>query len=441
MSIKRIVSIILVLSMVFAFAGCAAPQNQGHEGSGDQQAARTENDGGSTEPTVRVTYLNNAGEPLPIAVYTSASGALPNYTYDSRYASNNNAFSVAMNGAIMLNTEDPDWSGVYSPLSLQLALQLLANGGDTRTADMLMSALCESMTRDGVNESTAKLMSILNSADGVSVNNAVIANQDYRVNEEFAHLAANYYGAAVGAVDMSDSKAAEQLINKWISDHTDGMIEDLVSDLTYDTVMILVNTLCFEMEWKTPFTAYRELDDFYGTQGTQQVGMIRGSGEFLYGSFDEGEMAVIPYKDENYRMAVILPGEGLSPSDAVSALMARWNECEAMKGTVIMPKVEQDTKLDIMRMLSDMGLESFTSSLYTGLLSGESDISVSKIYQGSKLIVSEEGTMAASGTVIELLKNGPSIDEFTLNCNRPYAMVIYSVETGAVLFISIVNNI
>lgn len=439
MSIKRITSIILALSMVFMFAGCAAVQS-GETESGGQQAARTDAPA-SEDPTIRHSYLNEAGRSLPIAVYASSGGAMQSYTYDTRYTASNNAFAVNMNGAVLLNAEDPDWSGVYSPLSLQIALQLLANGGDTRTADMLMDALCESMARQGVNESSARLMSILNSAEGVSLSNAIIANQDYRVSEDFARLAAEYYGAAVGAVDMNDAKAAEEQINKWISDHTNGLINDLVDGLSYDTVVLLVNTLCFEMEWDKPFIAYRELTDFYGTRGTQQVGMIQRNDDFLYGSFDKGSMALVPYKDENYRMAVILPADGVSPADAVSALIGRWNECGMKHGTVKMPKVDQETELEVMKMLESMGLDSFASVNYSGLIAGEGDMQLSRIYQGSKLHVDECGTVAASGTVAELTKGGFGPDEFTLTCDRPYAMVIYNVETGTVLFVSIVNNI
>ena len=438
MNAKRILSLLLAVIMAFALCACSARKPQEEPAVPEGEAA--DKDAEASEPIVRVTYINEAGQAMPLTVY-GASFSPSTLAYDPAYAACSSAFAASMSSAILLDTEDPDWSGVYSPLSLQIALQLLANGGDERTADMLVEAVCNTMRREDVNTSTAKLLDLLNSYKGVTVNNAVIANSNYRVNEEYANTVGRYYGASIGTVDMSDAKTAEAMINKWISDNTDGLVDDLVHGLSYDTVMLLINTLSFEMEWESPFYTMRGLNDFNGTRGTEQVAMIRSSGEYLYGRFDGGEMAVIPYKDSTCRMAVILPEEGVTPAEAAAALMAKWNECETAQGSITMPKVELDTDLDIMPMLASLGLEDAINGNYSGLLAGDLDPTVSKIYQGAKLIVNEEGTIAAAGTVIEMTKGLPPQDEFTLNCNRPYAMVIYDSATGVVLFVSIVNNV
>ena len=246
----------------------------------------------------------------------------------------------------------------------------------------------------------------------------------------------------VGVMGDKEYKAALAQINSWVSEHTDGLINELLSEgeITSDTVAALINTLTLELEWQDQFIAMRELKEFNGTEGKQNVPFIRSNNSFANGSFDEGEIAVIPYMGDEYRMAVILPAEGVSAADAACALMGRWNECTDKQGTVIMPKVELDSHLDVMAFIKELGIEEAVNGNYTKLLSGDVEAPVSAIVQGAKLIVNEYGTIAAAATAVISYKGLP-IEEFVMECNRPYAMAIYNTETGTVLFVSIVNNV
>ena len=376
----------------------------------------------------------------PIAVY-AAFAPDEGFVYDMRYTACNNAFAAALTDAVWKHADDADWSGVYSPLSLQIALQLLANGGDEKTANELMTSLCGTMTREEINASTARLLAMFDADSGVTVNNAVVASKDCRVNADFAETVGRYYNAAIGTLDFMDVKAAEAQINGWISEHTDGLIKELVKDLSNDTVTVLLNTLLLKLEWDAPFTVFRELSAFEGTKGTESVSMMHRTDSMLYGSFDDGEMAVVPYLGGEYAMAVILPAEGVTPAKAASALMGRWNECAKKDVKVIMPKVELGTELNVLELVGDLGIADAVRGNYSNLLTGNAEVTVTQIVQGARLEVTENGTVAAAATAIVANKGLPAPAEFTIECNRPYAMVIYNVETGTVLFVSIVNNI
>ena len=54
--------------------------------------------------------------------------------------------------------------------------------------------------------------------------------------------------------------------------------------------------------------------------------------------------------------------------------------------------------------------------------------------------MTESGTTAAAATAIVGTK-GVEWFETEMVCDRPFAMVIYNVETGAVLFVSVVNSL
>ena len=413
--LKRILSVTLAVLMAALFGCSAVPEAN----SGVQNAS----------------YINKAGKPAPIKVYTSGEAASTDYEYDRLLTEANNDFAIRM-----INASDKKMTGVFSPLSLQTALQMLVNGGDEETAKDLLDSVAPGMTKESVNKACAKLIAMLTATDGFTMNNAVIANSANEVNREFAETVGDYYKASVGALDFSNPQKATQQVNDWIAENTNGMIKNLLDELKPSTVMVLLNALTLKLDWKTPFTAIRETAEFNGSKGKEPVTMINVSSNFEYGSFDLGEMVLVPYKGGDYNMAVILPAEGVTPSDAAAALIERLNDCEPADVYLKMPKVDLNTKLDIIPMAYKLGIDSAINGLYTNLIANDS-ANVDTIVHGAALSVTEYGTMASAATAIVATKGAFSPADKNVICDRPYAMVIYHIETGTVLFVSIVNDI
>ena len=105
-----------------------------------------------------------------------------------------------------------------------------------------------------------------------------------------------------------------------------------------------------------------------------------------------------------------------------------------------MPKVTLDSTTDALDIADRLGIEEGVKGSFTRLIDDESAV-VSKIVQGAHIEVNETGTTAAAATAIVATKNGPVPTEKEVVCDRPYAMVILHADTGAVLFMSIVNDI
>lgn len=421
--LKKILSIALAVIMAAALVGC---KSEGNEPAAEQQPAK---DG--------EVYMNKPGVAVPLSVHVSDESIIDSAEYNVKYTGCNQEFSVRM-----LKAMDPGKNVIFSPLSLQIALQILANGGDEETMNVLLSEVVPGMTREEVNVSSARLIASLMESKGVNINSAVIINDALRLNQKFANTAADYYRAACGALDFSDPVAALNEINGWVKENTHGLIEKLLDEdeIGADTAIVILNALTLELNWAEPFTAMRGLSTFYGLNGEEHIGMIRSTNEYAYGSFDEGSMAIIPYEGGEYAMAVILPVKELTPCDAVEALLPRINDCTPSAVFVEMPKVELDNKHDVLAMADKLGIK---DGVYGGFtqLTPDSLVAVSSIVQGATLSVTEQGTVASAATAVVGVKGGAMIAENELICNRPYAMVIYHVETGSVLFVSVVNDV
>lgn len=424
--LKKLLSMSLaVMMMSTACWGC---NNEGGGASPDDTAA----DNGTHDSDA---YVNKSGEAFPITMLSSSESDIKP-VYDPRYTEANHRFVSSMLAAL-----DGNENAVFSPLSLQIALQVLANGADDETAEKLLSAVCPGLTLDEVNESAESLIAMIGEDGGVNIENAVVYNDILQINKRFANTAADRYAASVGALDFSDPAAALAKINGWIEQNTDGLIKELIDELGPDTAVVIMNALTLKLDWAKPFTALRGLEEFNGSKGTEQTGFIQSSGKYSYGEFEEGRTAVVPYNGGKYAMAIMLPEKGYSPIEAASVLIPRIGECEETGVFVKMPKIELDSKYDIIAMSEKLGMAEALHGHYPALADRE-DVTVSQILHGASLSVTEYGTTAAAATAIVTRKSFeffPEIKEFT--CNRPYAMAIFNVETGAVLFVSAVFDV
>lgn len=413
--IKKILSVSLAVLMAATCAACTVTEKE--------------------EPDLAHTaYINAKGEATPLSIRVKDRDILEKAIYDEAYTGVNNDFAILMTNAMPEN-----FTGVYSPLSLQIALQILAMGGDEKTCDLLLSEVCPGMTRKDIEISSAALIAKLTKSAGVSINSAVAVNSAYRVCEEFANSAADHYLASVGTVDFSNPDKALQEINGWVEKNTDGLVKELISRVGPDTAVVILNALTLKLNWKTQFTAMRGLIDFKDVNGNvQSAPEIKLVTDLMYGSFDEGEMAILPYEGEEYAMALILPAEGISAAKAATALMGRYDECSPHKTCVRMPKIDIDSKLDILDMVDKLNIADGINGDFSGLVN--EDVTITEIVQGASLSVTESGTTAAAATAVVASK-GIEFFETEMVCDRPFAMVIYNVETGAVLFVSLVNSL
>ncbi len=420
--LKKILSLALAFLMCAGFAGCTgtdAPQN----------TAEPQNDA-----SPEAGRLNAPGSELPLAVYTSNSGLMDEAKYSAAYTAANNAFA-----ARMAQTLGREGNAVFSPLSLQIALQVLANGGDDEAMRDLLFALCPGMSREDVNEAASALIAQIIKSEGVTLDTAVIANCAFAINTDFANLAADRYAATVGALDFSDSSAALEKINGWVSDKTNGLVKDLLDRVGRDTAMIILNALTFEREWEKPFTAMRGMMEFHGLKGEEAAPYMQTAGVYSYGEFEDGRAVLLPYAGGEYAMAVILPEKGVSAADAAASITGRLGECVNADVLVKMPKVKLDSRTDVLKIADKLGIEEGVRGNFTRLIEDESAM-VSQIVQGAHIEVTEVGTTAAAATAVVATRMGPVPTDKEVVCDRPYAMVILHVDTGAVLFTSIVND-
>lgn len=333
---------------------------------------------------------------------------------------------------------------VLSPLSVTYALTMTANGayGDTLAEfDRLNGGIPLAEMNEYLFWNAVELASTQKSK--VTVANSVWADNGFPINRQFRWITQKYYNADAQNADFSDHATAE-LINNWVSEKTDGMIDKVLNGAPVDLVMILINTILFDGKWET---AYEESDVRKGTfrnyDGTESEAELLHSFETAYFT-GKGYAGFAKNYLDNYRFVAILPDEGTDVYDFAASL--HWNDAidaalnpQSMGAYCAVPKFEYESDIPLNETLKSMGLvKAFSEEAdFSGLAEGERSLHIGSVKQKAKIILNETGTKAAAYTEVDM----PECEMPTLTLNRPFVYAIVDADNGIPVFMGILANL
>lgn len=123
---------------------------------------------------------------------------------------------------------------VCSPLSLQYAMAMTANGASGQTRQEIIDFL--GYGEDGIdalNEYSKILLEQLPAVDldvTLKVTDALLVNDLFPLLPSFKETVENHYYAAVENMDFSDPAKVAARINEWASRNTEGFIDNILSE-------------------------------------------------------------------------------------------------------------------------------------------------------------------------------------------------------------------
>lgn len=354
---------------------------------------------------------------------------------------NNNAF--ALNLFSQMKGFD---SKVVSPMSVSYLMGMLANGADGQTRQEIMKAIgCEKVSLRDLNEFYQMLITHANHFDKattINIADYIALNCHYQLKDGFASTMQNYYKAGVESLDFSKASTLKR-INRWCSDHTDGMIPKIIEQVDADAVSYIMNAIYFNGTWTDKFdTRQTKLENFQSyTRDIKKTQMMHRDGKYQY--MDNADFAAVnlPYGNGSYSMTVILPNRGKSIDEVMAGLDAKkvgelrrsMDECVV---DLKLPRftISQETSLN--DIISKLGAPTmFTSGAdFSNFASG--NLSISKMLQKAKIEVSEEGTKASAVTMamVAMTALRPEPRKVEFHANRPFIYMITEHSTGAILY-------
>ena len=227
-------------------------------------------------------------------------------------------------------------------------------------------------------------------------------------------------------------KEARDTINSWVSNHTFGMIKDLLKSdtLSVASKVLVVNTLAFHGHWKMPFQPEKTKEmDFHVSENEKlKVKMMIGTIKGRFYRADGFEVVEIPYAGDRYSFCIILPGQidsGERKEDIVEILESKMTR--PIKIQVILPKFRITSEFVLDKVLKKVGLH----SLFTHIAAVQNDnLIFTDVIQKVEIEVNEEGTKASAGSLGASGRSMPL--RFTVD--RPFEFMIRDVKEKKIIF-------
>ena len=335
---------------------------------------------------------------------------------------------------------------VISPLSMQFLLGLILDGAKGQTADEICAVLGYGAGNvDGVNEFCQSLLKQLPELDKktkLALANAVVANKSFPLLDSYKSMVTEYYDAEVSNMDFSKNKETTNKINKWCSDNTNGLIPEIIKNVSPSMLAYLMNATYFKSQWKEKFpkenTSKAPFTAIDGSKTTVQ--MMRNEKHFYYQDNDVLRGVNLPYGNGAYSMMVILPAEGKTLEDVTEYLNAeKWAEfvrsmvrCDV---DLWLPKFETKFEIKLNDILSAMGMPSAFDPMKADFTAmSKAALCLSLVKQNAVIKVDEEGTEAAAVSFAGMETAAAPGQHIVFHADKPFLYLITESSSGVVLF-------
>jgi serpin B len=351
-----------------------------------------------------------------------------------------------------------DGNVFFSPYSISAALAMTYAGARDETATQMASTLHFDLPPDKLHPAFSELKTNLDAIQEkgkvrLAVANSLWPQVGFDFRQDYLALCEQYYGSAIVPVDFSrHTEAARTKINDWVSERTDGKIDELIGPGRLDELsrIVLVNAIYFKGDWRTKFDASRTQDQpFHISSGTPVTArLMEQTADFSYAEFPDLQVLEMPYAGGDISMVVLLPHDvdGLTNLEAqlTPENLNSWiNGLGTEKVHVFFPGFTFRSQFLLADTLSAMGMpDAFDATADFSGMDGRKDLYISSVIHEAYVKVDEKGTEAAAATAVvmtELVMAEP-LRIPTFRADHPFLFLIRDNETGSILFLGRVMN-
>jgi len=349
----------------------------------------------------------------------------------------------------------------YSPYSISLALAMTYAGARNETeqqmANTLHFILPQERLHPAFNSLDQQLASRGEGAKGkdekgfrLNIVNAIWGQEDYEFLSEFLDVLAENYGAGLRLLDFIKAPEESRVtINDWVSDQTEGKIEDLIPQGVIDemTRLVLTNAIYFNAAWLNPFNEDLTQDGtFYLLDGSEvTVPMMQQTESFGYAEGEGYQAVELPYDGSQLSMVILLPESAQFDSfeqsldaDYVDAILT---DLEDRQVALTMPKFEFESEFSLADTLSEMGMPvAFSAAADFSGMTGNRELTITDILHKAFVSVDEAGTEAAAATAVVVGLTSVPEQPVQVTVDRPFIFLIRDIETDAIVFVGRVMN-
>jgi serpin B len=347
-------------------------------------------------------------------------------------------------------------SFVCSPLSLQMALAMTANGAEGETQQEMLDVL--GYGHEGMGALNAYAHILLEQLPALDLDvtlkmaDALLATDRYPLKESFRKVLREYYYAPATSMSFDDKSKVLAQVNEWARRNTDGLIDPMLEDVDPNAVAFLMNALYFKAKWEggdlNPMfnSDFTREDAFYKAGGsTVKVPFMSTSRYLPYVDKGNYEVVALPYASGKFFFYILLP----KAKDGLDALVEAlpeisWNQLisnmeKDAEVHLQMPKFEVSGDFLLNGALKALGMRRAfdgKEAQFDGMFDGPTPgFYISRVLQKAKMTVAEWGTEAGAVTVVEMTEKSSLPGKvISFVADHPFVFVIGEQESGTILF-------
>ena len=353
---------------------------------------------------------------------------------------------------------------ICSPLSLQYAIAMAANGASGETLQEIIDFLGYGEEGiDALNEYSKTLLEQLPAVDldvTLKVTDALLVNDDFPLLPSFKKTVEESFYAAVDNIDFSDPQQIAARINEWAKRNTNGFIDKVIepSEISADAVAYIMNALYFKAKW-----AGDEYSPMFREEGTKsenftlndgktiKAAMMRNTRYHEYAEMDGYKVLALPYANGKFNMYVLLPDENDIEGMIEKLQTTSWSDILAnlkkdAEVHVRLPKFNIEKKYTLNDALQSLGVRTpFERDFaeFDRMFEAKRGYYywINKVIQKSRIGVSEWGTEAGSVTIVDMVgDSGPAPEpkQIYFYADHPFVFIIGEETSGTILFEGVV---
>ncbi|XP_031211499.1 serine protease inhibitor A3C-like [Mastomys coucha] len=367
-------------------------------------------------------------------------------------ASINTDFAFSLYKKLAL--QDPDKNVVFSPLSISAALAILSLGAKGDTLQEILEGLKFNLTETpeaDIHKGFGHLLQSLSQPEDqveISTGSALFIKKGLEILAEFQEKTKALYQAEALTANFQQPPEATQLINDYVSNHTKGIIKELVSGLDESVVIVLVNYIYFKGKWKMPFDPNVTFESEFYLDEKRSVKVPMMKIEDLttpYFRDEELKCTVVELKYAGNASALfILPDQGKMQQVEASLqpeTLKKWKDSlRSREIELYLPKFSVSTDYKLENVLPELGIKKlFSKAADLSGITEAKKLEVSQAVHKAVLDVAETGTEAAAATEVTLVDRGLLLG-IAVKFDRPFLMLISHTGVQTTLFVAKVTN-
>lgn len=318
---------------------------------------------------------------------------------------------------------------LVSPLSMAYLLSMIQSGAKGSTLNELNIAL-----------DNYDLQPMENIDSKISMANSMWINNKYKndINNTFATaLKINYHSEV-----LYDEFINADNINKWVSEKTYNMINELFSSdsvNSVDTIMAVVNAIGINFKWDEEFDCNKTL---MGNFLDKNVYMMNSNEKYLESDYYTGFIKDYEKLSDNsqYEFIGLLPKKDIQ--DVINNISndVIKNSITESEAHIQIPRFKYEYNVNNVKgILESLGIKDMFNKEKANFGGIAEDIYVSSIVQKTYIDFMESGTKAAaaSGGAFDITS---AAEEKEVIFNKPFVYLIRKKGSNNIYFIGIVNT-